>query len=59
MNPMMVKTTSLERKSSGVRLMFLKLRRIRIHVSERKEFENFGLRCWVLIGLVVGVVGLM
>lgn len=44
MNPMTVRTMSLERKSSGVRLMFLKLRRMRIQVSEKKEFANFGPR---------------
>lgn len=45
MKPMTVRTRSLERNSSGVRRMFLKLRRIRIHVSDRNEFANFGPRC--------------
>lgn len=35
MMPMKVRTMSLERKSSGVRLMFMKLRRIRIQISPR------------------------
>lgn len=42
MNPMMVNTTSRERNSSGVRLMFIKFLRIRTHVSSKNEFANLG-----------------
>lgn len=42
MNPMKVRTMSLDRNSSGVLLMFMKLRRMRIHVSAMYEFANFG-----------------
>lgn len=42
MKPMKVRTRRRERKSSGVRRMFLKLRRMSIHVSGRKELANFG-----------------
>lgn len=46
MNPMIVKTMRRERKSSGVRRMFMKFRRIRIQVSGRNEFGNLGWRWW-------------
>lgn len=44
MNPIMARTTSLERKSSGVRWMFLKLRRMSMMISEKNELANFGPR---------------
>lgn len=55
--PMNVRTTSLERKSSGVRLMLMKFRLIRIQVSGKKELANLGPRWWydLVFGPISGV----
>lgn len=47
MKPIMVRTISLARKSSGVRRMFLKLQRMSIMIYDKNELANFGPR-WIL-----------
>lgn len=48
--PIAVRTSSLERKSSGVRRLILKSRFMRIQVSDGNELGNLGLIFWCVIG---------
>lgn len=49
MTPITIRTNNLDTKSSGVRLMILKFRFMRIQVSEKKELENLGPRFWCVV----------